>query len=59
MAGEQRVLVASRPEVFGIVRMFGLNQASTGDEPLVLRTMDEAYATLGLDAPDFQPLDQS
>lgn len=54
--GEKRVLVAPKPEVFGLVRMFGMNQAATGDEPLIVRRLEEAYAALGLSEPDFQPV---
>jgi hypothetical protein len=54
--GERRVLVAPRPDVFGLARMFGMNQAATGDEPLVVRRLEEAYAALGIRDPDFRPV---
>jgi hypothetical protein len=53
MSGQKRVFIAPRDEVFGLARMFGLHQASTGDEPLVVRSAADAYAALGLEAPDF------
>jgi hypothetical protein len=54
--GEKRVIVAPRPEVFGLIRMFGMNQAATGDEPLVVRSLAEAYAALELSDPVFEPV---
>jgi anti-anti-sigma regulatory factor len=57
MAGARRVFVASQPEVFGIVRMFGLQQSLvTDNEPMVMRTLDEACVFLGLEAPRFAPI---
>jgi hypothetical protein len=53
LSGQKRVLIAPRDEVFGLARMFGLHQAATGDEPLVVRSAAEAYAALGLADPDF------
>lgn len=55
MPGEQRVIVAPRDEVFGVSRMYGLHQAnSQGEEPMVVRDLQEAYEALGLKDPDFQ-----
>jgi hypothetical protein len=57
MAGARRVLVASQPETFGVVRMYGLQQSLVSDnEPMVMRTLDEACAFLGVAAPHFAPL---
>ena len=55
--GAQRVLVAPQDQVFGMIRMYGLLQADSGDEPLVVRTLPEAYALLGIGQPDFRPID--
>lgn len=55
--GADRVLVAPQDEVFGMIRMYGLLQAGGGDEPMVVRTLAEAYAHLGIDRPDFRPID--
>jgi hypothetical protein len=40
-----------------VSRMLGLHQAATGDEPAVVRTLQQAYAALGIDEPDRQPVD--
>lgn len=52
-----RVYVMPRPELFGMGRTFATYQGLTGNrEPLVCRTMSEAYAALDLKDPDFQPV---
>ena len=57
MAGAQRVLVAPGDDMFGTVRMYGLQQSSAiDDEPMVVRSLQEAYDLLGLTDPDFQPI---
>jgi hypothetical protein len=56
MRGAQRILVAPQDHVFGVLRMYGLHQASLGDEPMVVRTLQEAFDLLGLKNPDFQPI---
>jgi hypothetical protein len=56
MRGSRRILVASDDQLFGMLRMYGLHQASLGDEPMVVRTLQEAYDLLGLKAADFQPI---
>lgn len=55
--GHRRILVAPQDQVFGLCRMFGLNQAETGEEPHVMRRLADAYAALGVAAPDFHPVD--
>jgi hypothetical protein len=55
--GAQRVLVAPQDQVFGLIRMYGILQADSGDEPLIVRTLPEAYALLGVGQPDFRPID--
>ncbi len=55
--GARRVLVAPRDHVFGMIRMYGLLQADRGDEPTVVRTLPEAYAILGVERPDFRPIE--
>ena len=54
---EERVYVAPNPVIYGMCRMFASHQANAGDlEPLVVGSLSEAYETLGLVDPDFQPL---
>jgi hypothetical protein len=56
MAGAQRVIVAPKDEVFGVVRLYGLHQSgSQGEEPMVVRDLQAAYDLLALKDPDFQP----
>jgi hypothetical protein len=57
MVGSRRILVAPQPEMFGLTRMYGLQQSLiTDNEPMVVHTLDEAYAHLGLTSPRFAPL---
>ncbi len=55
--GEKRVLVAPRPEIFGLSRMYELNQPETGDRTLVVRTLAEAYAVVGVATLDLEKID--
>jgi hypothetical protein len=55
--GAARVLVAPEDQVFGMIRMYGLLQAGSGDEPMVVRTLTQACAYLGIDRPDFRPIE--
>lgn len=51
-----RVYVMPRPELFGMGRIFGAYQEFSGNrQPLIYRTMAEAFAALELKDPDFQP----
>jgi hypothetical protein len=57
MFGERRILVAPTAELFGLARMFEMNQATaTGDHPLVLRSLEAALDALGVVQPRFEPL---
>jgi hypothetical protein len=51
-----RVIVASQDFLFGMMRMLQLLSGETRLELLVVRTMDEAYRWLLVDAPDFSPV---
>lgn len=56
-ANQLRVYVMPRPELFGTGRIFGAYQEFSGNrQPLIYRTMAEAYAALELKEPDFQPV---
>jgi hypothetical protein len=56
MTGARRILVAPNDEMFGVARLYGLHQStSQGDEPMVVRDLQEAYDLLDLKDPDFQP----
>jgi hypothetical protein len=55
-SGHMRVVVASHDFLFGMMRMLQLLSEDTRPELLVVRTMDEAYRWLDVDAPDFAPV---
>ncbi|HZP98176.1 MAG TPA: hypothetical protein VFB13_01465 [Reyranella sp.] len=58
MGGARRILVAPQAEMFGLSRVYGLHQDSVkSDEPMVVRTLEEALALLELAAPHFVPLE--
>jgi len=57
-AGQRRIYVAPSPEKYGLCRMFASLQAARGaTEPEIVRSLQEAYDLLGLDAPKFQAVD--
>jgi hypothetical protein len=51
-----RVLVAPATHLFGIARMFQLVGEHKRPRLTVVRTLDEAFAALGLQSPHFEPL---
>jgi hypothetical protein len=58
LPNQLRVYVMPRPELFGMGRTFATYQELTGNrEPLIYRTMAEAYAALDMKDPDFQPVE--
>ena len=52
-----RVVIAPGPVQFGLTRMFQVVGERTRPSLHVVRTMDEAFATLGVQSPHFHPLD--
>jgi hypothetical protein len=54
--GEMRVLVAPKPEIFGLSRMYELHQHTTADHTRVVRTLAEARALLGVDALELEEI---
>ena len=55
MVGRKRAIVANGL-VFGLMRMFGVYQSREGVEPMIVRTLPEAYEALGLVADEFHPV---
>jgi hypothetical protein len=55
MTGQQRVIVADGM-LFGMMRMFATHQSQHSLEPIVLRTLPEAYKLLGIAFADFHPV---
>jgi hypothetical protein len=55
--GQVRVYVIPKVQYFGMGRIFGAHQSLSGSrEPMIYRTMAEAYDALQLTNPDFQPV---
>ncbi|HEY7610281.1 MAG TPA: hypothetical protein VIF14_13690 [Alphaproteobacteria bacterium] len=55
--GETRVLVAPKPEIFGLSRMYELQQNRTAGPTLVVHTLAEAYEALGVRDLDLEPVE--
>ena len=51
-----RVLVATRDVTFGMARMFQMRSEGTRVNLHVVRSIEEAYRVLGIEAPVFAPL---
>lgn len=59
-AGYQRVVVAPQPEIFGLYLVFAAKQRDVGSSaPIMVRSMKEALARLGVRRPAFEPLDMA
>jgi hypothetical protein len=52
-AGRPRVVVAPRPALYGLSRMFELHRDSMGGQFHVVQSMDEAYDLLKVTSQDF------
>lgn len=59
IAREMRMIVAPSPEVFGLSRMYELHQFSTADNTLVVHTLAEAHAALGLRTLELEPVESA
>ena len=51
-----RILVVPQTHAYGLARMFQITGETTRPMLSVVRTMDEAIATLGIQSPHFEPL---
>ena len=57
VSDQERVYVMPQPDLFGMGRMFGTYQRMAGKkEPLVVKTLLEAFEALGLSDPIFEPV---
>lgn len=55
--GQARVIVAPREPLWAINRIFAAHQLyRRGDEPLLVRSLEEAYRALAIDKPAFEPV---
>ena len=55
--GQARVIVAPREPVWALNRVFAAHHLYRhGDEPLLVRSLDEAFHALAIDEPAFEPL---
>ncbi|MGP0017347.1 MAG: STAS domain-containing protein [Candidatus Sulfotelmatobacter sp.] len=57
LTGKPRVFVVPRTEVFGLARMFQLTGEWKQPYLHVVRTMDQAYALLGIQSATFEPIE--
>jgi hypothetical protein len=51
-----RVIVAPADHVYGMARMFAVLSSDTRPNTRVVRTMDEAYKSLGISEPEFRAM---
>ena len=57
MPEQIRVYVSPRSDLYGLGRMFATYQGMAGNrEPVIVRTMEEAHAALGIADPKFEPV---
>ena len=57
VSDQKRVYVMPQPDLFGMGRMFGTYQRMAGKkEPLVVKTLLEAFEALSLSDPIFEPV---
>ena len=57
VSNQDRVYVMPRDDMFGMGRMFSSYQRVTGQrEPIVVKTLGEAFAALDIGDADFQPV---
>lgn len=57
MPGQPRVFVATGSLLFGLLRVYGAYQDGYGERPpAIVRSLDEAFATLSLTDPKFEPI---
>ncbi len=54
--GYMRVLVIPQIFIYGLARMFQILTEKTRPELQVVRTLDEAYRLLGVESPEFYPI---
>jgi hypothetical protein len=55
--GMPRVFVAPSPHVYGMSRMYQIIREDLASDLHVVHTLEEAYALLGLESPDFKTID--
>jgi hypothetical protein len=57
VSDQERVYVMPQPDLFGMGRMYGTYQRMAGKrEPLVVKSLPEAFEALGLGEPKFEPV---
>ncbi|HXJ16220.1 MAG TPA: hypothetical protein VNM68_03385 [Candidatus Polarisedimenticolia bacterium] len=55
----RRVVIASSPEIYGMMRMFEMQGEATRPDLHVVRTEREAWAILAVHKPRFEPLNKA
>jgi hypothetical protein len=58
LTGRPRVFVVPRTEIFGLARMFQITGESKQPFLHVVRTMDQAFALLGIQSANFEPIEK-
>jgi len=58
-SGKPRIIVAPQPAIFGLARMYRTLRESVRDStvPGVARTFEDALKLLGVESPEFKPVD--
>ena len=56
-ASRPRIVVAPQTHAFGLFRMFQLTREDSRPRLTIVHTMDEAFAALGVQSPQFEPLE--
>jgi hypothetical protein len=57
MSGRPRVFVADNPLMFGLLRMYSAHQDDFGEmAPTIVWSLAEAFKTLGMTRPKFEPV---
>jgi hypothetical protein len=54
--GMKRLVVAPQPAIYGTARLVAARREGTGGELTLTKSLDDAYAALGLGAPCFVPV---
>jgi hypothetical protein len=53
-----RIIVAPTPQLYGLARMFAMHGEDTRPNLHIVRTLEHAYAILGITNPQFEPLEE-
>jgi hypothetical protein len=57
LVDQRRVIVAPQDELFGLARMFGAYNDTSGDRVVAVRSLRDAYEALGIGELDLHPVE--